>query len=48
MIDYKEFSDEELICRLRAGESAIEDYLFIGEGIALGVEIAQREAVIML
>lgn len=27
MIDYKEFSDEELICRLRAGESAIEDYL---------------------
>ena len=27
MIDYKEFKDEELICRLRAGESAIEDYL---------------------
>lgn len=25
----------------------IEDYLFIGEGIALGVEIAQREAVII-
>lgn len=27
MIDYKEFSDEELICRLRAGESSIEEYL---------------------
>ena len=27
MIDYKDFSDEELICRLRAGESSIEEYL---------------------
>lgn len=27
MIDYKEFSDEELICRLRAGEQSIEDFL---------------------
>lgn len=27
MSDFKEFSDEELICRLRAGESAIEEYL---------------------
>ena len=27
MIDYKDFSDEELIGRLRAGESAIEEYL---------------------
>ena len=27
MNDYKEYKDEELICRLRAGESAIEDYL---------------------
>ena len=27
MIDYKNFSDEELICRLRAGESSIEEYL---------------------
>ena len=27
MIDYKEYSDEELICRLRAGESSIEEYL---------------------
>lgn len=27
MINYKEFSDEELICRLRAGESSIEEYL---------------------
>ena len=25
----------------------IEDYLFIGKGIALGVEIAQREAIII-
>ena len=27
MSDYKDFSDEELICRLRAGESSIEEYL---------------------
>ena len=27
MIDLKEFSDEELICRLRAGEGFIEEYL---------------------
>lgn len=27
MMDYKEYSDEELICRLRAGESSIEEYL---------------------
>lgn len=27
MNDYKGFKDEELICRLRAGESAIEEYL---------------------
>ena len=27
MIDFKEYSDEELICRLRAGESSIEEYL---------------------
>lgn len=27
MIDYIEYKDEELICRLRAGEAAIEDYL---------------------
>ena len=27
MNNYKEYKDEELICRLRAGESAIEDYL---------------------
>lgn len=27
MIDYKDFKDEELICRLRAGESSIEEYL---------------------
>lgn len=27
MSDYKEFSDEKLICRLRAGEEAIEEYL---------------------
>ena len=27
MIDFKEFSDKELIRRLRAGESAIEEYL---------------------
>ena len=27
MINYKDYSDEELICRLRAGESSIEEYL---------------------
>ncbi len=27
MIDLKKYSDEELICRLRAGESSIEEYL---------------------
>ena len=27
MIDLKKYSDEELICRLRAGESRIEEYL---------------------
>lgn len=27
MVNYKEFSDEELICRLRAGEGDIEEYL---------------------
>ena len=27
MMNYKDYSDEELICRLRAGESAIEEYL---------------------
>lgn len=27
MMNYKEFSDEELICRLRAGEEEIEEYL---------------------
>lgn len=27
MSDFKEFSDEELLCRLRAGEEAIEEYL---------------------
>lgn len=27
MMSLKQFSDEELICRLRAGEEAIEDYL---------------------
>lgn len=27
MSDFKKFSDEELLCRLRAGEEAIEEYL---------------------
>ena len=27
MMDLKTFSDEELICRLRAGEQFIEEYL---------------------
>ena len=39
-IHLKYIENEEVI-------KAIEDYLFIGEGIALGVEIAQREAVII-